>query len=81
MSNVTKLVESAITAAKIAVKFDQEGQKEPSIYYYDAAANILKQAVAQLDNEDKKAPLLNKITEYQKRVQTLKDSIKTEEKP
>ncbi|KAF7284586.1 hypothetical protein GWI33_021868 [Rhynchophorus ferrugineus] len=80
MSNASKLVENAITAAKIAVKFDQEGRKEPSIYYYDAAANILKQAINQLDDEDKKAPLLKKIIEYQKRIQTLRESIKTEEK-
>lgn len=71
MSNPDQLLDDAIEAAKKAVQFDQEGQLEPSAYYYEAAATLLEQAVDLVEPE-KASTFLEKAQQYVKRAGELK---------
>lgn len=79
MSSVDQNIEKAVNAAKIAVKFDQEGQVNPSAYYYEIAAKWLDQA-AQNVAGDKADSLRTKSKEYRERARVLTNST-TQETP
>jgi calpain-7 len=79
MSSPGQLVEDAVEAAKKAVQFDQEGQLEPSIYYYEAAATLLERATTLLE-PDKATSFKSKAIEYRNRAGELKSSFNKETK-
>ncbi|XP_066246595.1 calpain-7-like [Euwallacea similis] len=70
-----QLIENAVNAAKMAVKFDQEGQLTPSAYYYEIAAKWLDQAAANF-NDQKRDSLKSKSQEYRIRAEELINSAK-----
>lgn len=70
MASIDQTIENAVNAAKIAVKFDQDGQVNPSAYYYEIAAKWLDQA-AQNVAADKGDSLRSKSKEYRERAQVL----------
>ncbi|CAG9767404.1 unnamed protein product [Ceutorhynchus assimilis] len=75
MSTPEQLIENAVDAAKLAVKFDQEGQANPSAYYYKIAAQWLDQAAASVA-EDKGESLKNKSEEYKHRAEELLGNVR-----
>lgn len=77
MSSPEHLIENAVNAAKVAVKFDREGQVGPSVYYYEIAAKWLDQA-AESVGEDRNEALKKKSFEYHGRAQTLRGNTKQE---
>ncbi|RZC40647.1 Peptidase C2 and/or MIT domain containing protein, partial [Asbolus verrucosus] len=79
MSSPGHLLEDAVEAAKKAVQFDQQGEIEPSIYYYEAAAALLGRATALVD-PDKAASFDEKAAEYKNRAEELKNSRNKETK-
>ncbi|XP_063916671.1 calpain-7-like [Zophobas morio] len=79
MSSPGQFIEDAVEAAKKAVQFDQQGQIEPSIYYYESASTLLERATTLL--EDEKAQTFKaKASEYKNRAEELRNSQKTETK-
>ena len=79
MSSPGQFIEDAVEAAKKAVQFDQQGQIEPSIYYYESASTLLERATTLL--EDEKAQTFKaKAAEYKNRAEELRNSQKTETK-
>lgn len=70
MSNEDQLINDAIDAAKLAIKFDEEGQASPSAYYYKIAAKWLDQA-AQSVSDERSESLKKKSNEYEDRAEAL----------
>ncbi|XP_060522923.1 calpain-7-like [Cylas formicarius] len=71
MTTPGHLINNAVAAAKTAVKFDEEGQFEPSAYYYEAAAVLLDQA-AQVTEDGNSSSLKQRAWEYRNRSIELK---------
>ncbi|XP_050298407.1 calpain-7-like [Anthonomus grandis grandis] len=74
MSAPEELIENAVHAAKLAIKYDQEGEKGPSAYYYQIAAKSLEQA-SQILGDDKNESIKQKGLEYQERAKALMRSV------
>lgn len=64
-------IEDAVASAKRAVAFDGEGMFDPAIYFYNAAASLLRKAADVDETSDKTAPLITKANEYEERAKAL----------
>lgn len=72
MSSPTALVDNAVEAAKKAVQFDEQGETNVAIYYYEAASRLLSQAALVADS-DKQESLNGKAMQYKNRASELKN--------
>lgn len=65
-------VEDAVASAKRAVAFDGENMLDPAIYFYNAAANLLRKA-AELSEPEKREAFNAKANEYTERANILSE--------
>lgn len=79
MSSPTSIVDNAIEAAKKAVQFDEQGETNVAIYYYEAASRLLSQATLVAD-ADKQESLNERATQYKNRATELKNKALEEHK-
>lgn len=72
MSSPITLVDNAIETAKRAIQFDEQGETNIAIYYYEASSRLLSQAALIADST--KAESLNgKAIQYKNRANELKN--------
>lgn len=80
MSSPTQFIEDAVAAAKRAVQFDSEGQREPAAYFYKVAAKLLERAAA-ISSPDKGDSLHKKALEYSTRANSLDEQEESGNEP